>query len=186
MHDQCNFQFYRQGTIEKTSHYTYVDFTNKILLQFSENPPSVSCYDNIVFQSLEGLWVTHRGAKGKSANILWKPLRSASLHAIFEVTNNYLLFITSRELKNSHTDIESYRCRLQNNDRSNLVHIQDNKFIRNIGDALALLECTTKFVTISTNNSVCYSHIKINEGGFLDASTHYKQLRKGPVRHSYH
>ena len=93
VHDECQFQFYRLGTFERTTHFTYVDFTNKILLQFAEDPPSVTCYNNVIFQSLEGLWVTPRTAKSKAANLLWQPLRAASLHAIFEVTNNYLLLL---------------------------------------------------------------------------------------------
>ena len=76
VHDECQFQFYRQGTFEKTSHFTYVDFTNKIILQFVEDPPTVTCHNNVVFQSLEGLWVTRHTSKGKSANLLLQPLKS--------------------------------------------------------------------------------------------------------------
>ena len=123
----CQFEFFREATLTRVAPNVYVDHQNKILLSVPQNPQQITCLNplRVIIKSDEGVWFTkHPKTKNIKFNIndkrikgnydvftIYNPLRQVSLHAVFQVTFNYLLWKIEAQLENNHKDIKKISLR---------------------------------------------------------------------------
>ena len=50
--------------------------------------------------------------------------------------------------------------------------MENNLFIRDLGDTIALTECRKTIVSLKVDNKLCYNDIKLNEEGYLNKESH--------------
>ena len=101
-------------------------------------------------QSLEGLWVTKHDEMKPG---LWKKLQAPNLHQALEVQINYLIYTFTNKITSTHQEIETNRCRLQNRLHSDsFEHLENDFFIRDLGDSLALTQCKKHSVTLKADS----------------------------------
>ena len=89
-------------------------------------------------------------------------------------STNYLIYSINNKLSLTHNSIKTTQCRFQNRLRLNTYkHIEDNTFIRDLGDSIALMKCRQLIVPLATNSTICFQDIKLaNNLGFIDRETH--------------
>ena len=105
-------------------------------------------------QSLERLWISEQKAGTK---LPLNTIQVPNMHQAMETTTNYLIYIFSKKISDSHNAVMSNQCRLQNRIRfDTLEHFEGNFFIRDIGDSLVLTKCKLVIATLRTNSEYCY------------------------------
>ena len=153
---------------------------NKILIRFPETKTTtITCDDRTIFQTEEGLWVSERPTNKKlfkkiSAIPKWNMTDSPDLHQMMEVSNNFLIYSINNKLSLTHNNIKTTQCRFQNRLKFDTYKdIEDNTFIRDLGDSIALTKCKQLVVPLDTNSKICFQDIKMaNNLGFIDCETH--------------
>ena len=70
VHKKCRFEFYKMGQFQRVESHTYLDAHNKLIIQFDPdgNENVVTCNQQKIRQSLEGLWVMERYKKYMQKN----------------------------------------------------------------------------------------------------------------------
>ena len=77
------------------------------------------------------------------------------------------------KISDTHTEIKSTRCRLQNSIRSHsFEHLEGALFTRDMGDAIVLYECRSAIMQLSRSDKLCYNDVKLTGSGFIDRETH--------------
>ena len=171
-HEQCFFEHFKLAKFTRVEPHTFLDSHNKLIIRFDPdgNGKVVKCNDQIIMQSLEGLWLTTRKPDNPW---IWKRLQTPNLHQTLEVSINYLIYIFTKKIADNHKDVTSNRCRLQNRIRSDsLEHLDENLFVKDLGDSLVLLECKRAVMTLKSNSEICYKDIQLDPHGFLDKENH--------------
>ena len=149
-----------------------MDSHNKLIIQFDPkgNGQAVNCNNQAVMQTMEGLWVMKQNPNNPW---IWKKLQSPNIHQAREVTTNYLIYVFSKKISDTHLAVTSNRCQLQNCVRFNtLEHFEGNLFVQDMGDSLALTEYKKLITTLISNNDFCYTDIKLHQDRFLDKESH--------------
>ena len=181
---KCQFQFIRQSTLHVIDETKMVDWKHKILLSIPTDQSVIECYypHRLIKQTTEGVWYTtylshenkcyqmpHKKFKCKE---MYQKLENPSLHEIFLVSFNFILYELNTQLGNNHKDISANHCELSNRLTGDLIHVTKNIFFRSLGDALAVLTCPQKKVHLLTNATVCYQDLQVNNDLFIDPNTH--------------
>ena len=67
---------------------------------------------------------------------------SPDLHQIMEVSTNFLIYSINNKLALTNNNLKTTQCIFQNIlQYETYKHIEDNTFIRDLGDSLALTKC---------------------------------------------
>ena len=88
---KCDFEFYRSAQFIRVQPYTFMDETNKLIIQFDNKGAGavVNCNGQAVMQTISGLWVTARNA---NKPWIWSKLTTPNIHQAFETSYNYLIY----------------------------------------------------------------------------------------------
>ena len=86
---------------------------------------------------------------------------------------NYLLYTFSNQIANTYTTVEQNRCKLQNRLRyDTFEHLEGDRFVKDLGDSLAVTTCKKTLVSLSQKNNQCFQDVSLTNGFFLDKQTH--------------
>ena len=93
---------------------------------------------------------------------------------MIEVSTNFIIYSINNKLSLTHNSIKTTQCKFKNRLRLDTYeHIEDNTFIRDLGDSIALTKCKQLIVPLDTNSTICFQDIKLaNNLGFIDRETH--------------
>lgn len=148
---KCKFQYIRQSTMEIIEDSRMIARKNKILLTTPSDPIMIECFypHRIIMKTSEGVWYTsnlsHNNKCLQFSSLkckeIYEKLETPSLHDIFQVSVNYILYHTTAQLLNNHIDITNNHCQLSNRLSGDLIHVSQNIFFRSLGDVLAILTC---------------------------------------------
>ena len=142
-HSNFDFTFYKQASFHMIEPRTYIGKGNKILIRFPETKTTtIICDDRKIYQTEEGIWVSERPKTKRffrtASESKWNMTDSPDLHQMMEVSTNFLIYSINNKLSLTHNNLRTTQCRFQNRlQYKTYEHIQDNTFIRDLGDSLA-------------------------------------------------
>ena len=105
---------------------------------------TIICDDRKIYHTEEGIWVSDRPTtkdlyKAITAESKWNMTKTPGLHQMMEVSTNFLIYSINKKLSLTHNSIKTTQCRIKNRLQfETYEHIEDNIFIRDLGDSLAL------------------------------------------------